>query len=67
MDLDDGSGQKKRPHQMVLLAAGLLLGIGRTQCVRHATPPVTRTPASEYRPVLMGPEKAVRHKLAEYW
>ena len=27
MDLDDGSGQKKRPHQMVLLAAGLLLGM----------------------------------------
>ena len=57
MDPNDGSGQKKRPHQMAPFAAGVLLWLeGHTVSDMQ---PLLHAPASQYRLVLMGPEKAV--------
>ena len=57
MDPNDGSGQKKRPHQMAPFAAGVLLWLeGHTVSDMQ---PLLHAHASQYRLVLMGPEKAV--------
>ena len=62
MDPNDGSGQKKRPQQMAPFAAGVLLWLeGHTVSDMQ---PLLHAHASQYRLVLMGPEKAVS---ASWW
>ena len=65
--MDQGREEASTPNGS--LAAGLLLGVEGhiVSDMQPPSPPVRRSPASsEYRPVLMGPEKAVQHKLAWY-